>query len=146
MSGGFVGRGPEEEMGSGDNRPVLLLHTGLGTSIWTLRKRPSTWKLKEMFYDRHGETLGSSALSRSSGDRGGGVGIWPVLCRDITHMDWYTGRIAETQQLLTDCAGHLRSCVSKSGKNQGNVTHIWNLVYIHGTVRLVNSSVLYIKT
>ena len=81
-----MGRGPEEEMGSGTNCLVLLPHTGLGTSIWTLRRRPSTWKLKEMFYDKHGETLVSSALSRSSGDRGGGVGIWPILCRDITHM------------------------------------------------------------
>lgn len=36
--GGFVGRYPEDKMGSGENSLVLLLHAGLRTGIWTLRK------------------------------------------------------------------------------------------------------------
>lgn len=80
-----MGRCPEEELGGGETCLVPSLPPGLGPGIWTLRKRPSGWKRKGMFYDRHGETLGSSDLSRFSSDVGGGR-IWPVLCRDITHM------------------------------------------------------------
>lgn len=38
----FCGQVPSGEMGNGENGLVLVLHTGLGTGTWTLRKEKPT--------------------------------------------------------------------------------------------------------
>lgn len=119
---GFRGRCPEQETGDGENSSVLFLHAGLGTGIWTFRKKYLQMEAeRNILWQTAWDTGFWSELLvfRRHRER---MGIEPMPCRDITYMAQWAPLLHQKE----DLAERLQTS-SKSwwGLCQGTWDFVW---------------------
>ena len=148
---GSVGRHPVRRRET--QWPGACPPRGLGTRTWPSRKDAS-WKkyvLQTLWDPGFQSELPQFQVTGGEGQEYGQLCGEPVRVWHSEPSDTLQagpgGGVAATRQLLKGTEqGHLRFCVNKSGKNQGNETHYWELICIHRTMKLAHSVPLYMKT